>query len=386
MDFNFTPKEEMFRRMVKMFTERELIPRAKELATMDHIPWDIIKRVGEMGFSGLGMPEKYGGQPATWVTIGIAFEEMARAYHLVAGLLVTPLGNTLLVAHHGTEEAKEEWLRAMIKGDKLGCLALTEPGCGSDAAAITTRAVRDGDSYIITGEKTSISLATQAHCTALFVKTDPKAGAKGVTCFLCPLDLPGITKSKFTDMGWHPGGRASLVFDEVRIPAKYRLGEEGQGFYLAMGIFDDLFRVLSGLGPLVMAQVALEHAIAYATQRTAFGKPIAKWEGVSFQIAEGATFIEAARWLCYRALWLKDQGQPNTKEAAMVKWWVPKLAVKVIHDCLLIHGNVGYSDEYPLQQMLRDAMGYEIADGTAQIMKIIIARELMGKVAVPYAP
>jgi len=387
MDFTFTQKEEMFRKMVQMFVQRELAPRGKELANLDHVPWDIIKRMGDMGFFGLGVPEKYGGQPASAVMIGIAFEELCRTGNIVgAGPLGTPLGNNLLLANFGTEEAKEEWLASLIKGEKLGCVALTEPGCGSDAAAITTRAVRDGDSYIINGEKTSISFGLQAHVTAMFVKTDPKAGAKGVTCLLCPLDLPGITRSKFTDMGWLQTGRASLVFDGVRVPAKYRLGEEGQGFYVAMGLFDEMLRVVSGLGPLTWAQVALEQAMAYAAQRTAFGKPLAKWEGVSSKIAEGATMIEAARWLCYRALWLKDQGQRNTKEAAMVKFWCPKVAVQVIHDALLIHGHTGYSDEYPIQQMLRDAIGFELADGTAEIMKIIIARELMGRVAVPYAP
>lgn len=370
--------------MVRMFAERELAPRAKELAAADHMSRDILKRLGDLGLLGLTLPEKYGGQPGNWVMLGIAMEEISRVSFAACGPLGPPFAGTLLLASYGSEEAKEKWLRAWIKGELLGCLALTEPGCGSDAVAIRTKAIKDGDHYVITGEKTSISFGMQADIGAVFAKTDPQAGARGVTCFLVPLDLPGITKSRFTDMGWDSQGRASLSFDSVKIPESYRLGEEGQGFALAMGTFDNFMRAGAALTSLALAQSALDQAISYATQRTAFGQPIAKFEGVSFKIAESATLLEAARWLAYRVLWLKDQGLPNTKEAAMCKWWGPKVAVQVIHDALLIHGHLGYSDEYPIQRMLRDAIGFEIADGTAEIMKIIIARELMGKVAVPY--
>lgn len=384
MEFAFSKAEDTLRWAVKDFTDRMLMPIAKELAVMDHMPKEILGEIGKLGFMGPKIPKEYGGQPATWVMLGIIAEETAKAAPSVAGLFVIPYGVGYMLSEYGTREAKEEWLPSLIKGEKWACLSLTEPDCGSDAAAITTRAVRDNNSYVINGEKTSISLGMQANVTLLFAKTNPEAGAKGVTAFLVPLDFPGISRSLFKDMGWHPTGRASLTFNEVRIPAKYRVGEEGQGFYIAMQVFDTLGRALSGLIPIGLAQTALNLAIEHSRRRTAFGQPIAKFEGVSFMIAEAATLIEASRWLCYRTLWLKDKGLPNTKEGAMCKWWDPKVAMQVIHDAIIIHGHMGYSEDLPLQQMLRDALAFEIADGTEHIMKLIVAREVIGKVALPY--
>jgi cyclohexanecarboxyl-CoA dehydrogenase len=184
-------------------------------------------------------------------------------------------------------------------------------------------------------------------------------------------------------MGMERLGRASITFEDVKLPKRYLLGSEGQGFYMTMGVFD-FMRVCIGIACLGVAQASLEDAMTYARQRVAFGKPIAKFEGVSFKIVENATLVEAARLLCYRTLWLKDQGQVHTKESAMCKWWAVQVAVRAIHDALLIHGHIGYSKEYPLEQRLRDTIGFEIGDGTAEIMKIIICRELLGKEFLPY--
>jgi cyclohexanecarboxyl-CoA dehydrogenase len=284
---------------------------------------------------------------------------------------------------YGTPEQRQRWLSPMATGDCFLGLALTEPHCGSDAAAIRTNAVRDGDEYIINGEKSSISMTTWAHAFFLFAKTDPQAGARGVSCFLVPRDSSGLTLSQFHDMGSKPLGRGALNLKDVRIPAENRVGEEGMGFKMVMGEFDYI-RVLIGLQCLGAAQVSLEEAGDYAKDRTAFGKPIARFEGISFLIAEHATLMEAARLLCYKVLWMRDQGLPHTKEAAMVKWWVPQLTAKAIQDALLIHGHLGYSDEFPLEQRLRDVLGYQLADGTAQIQKIVIARELIGREFLPY--
>ena len=263
------------------------------------------------------------------------------------------------------------------------CLALTEPDCGSDAAAIRMKAVREGDYYILNGEKTSITGGMTSDVSYLFAKTDPKAGARGVTSFLVPLDLPGVTKSAMSDMGFKSQPRCSIFMDDVRVPLDHRLSDEGKGFYMLMGTFDVL-RVFLSLSALGGAETSLNEAIAYAKLRTAFGRPIARFEGVSFKIAEHATWIEVARLLCYRALWLADQGLPHTKEAAMCKWLGPVVARNAIHDALLIHGHVAYSEELPIEQRLRDVIGYEMADGTADIMKTIVARELIGKESRPY--
>jgi cyclohexanecarboxyl-CoA dehydrogenase len=222
-----------------------------------------------------------------------------------------------------------------------------------------------------------------ADSAMLTAKTDPTAGYRGITFFLVPFDLPGITRTRFSDMGWHNATRASIFLDNVHLPADHCLSEPGKGFYALVGQFNVL-RVYLAMAVLGAAQASLEETINYAKQRTAFGQPIAKFEGVSFKIAEHATYIEAARLLCYRALWLADQGIQPIKEAAMCKWLCPVVAVNAIHDCLLIHGHVAYSEDYPIEQRLRDAIGFEMADGTAQIMKLIIAQQLIGREARPY--
>jgi cyclohexanecarboxyl-CoA dehydrogenase len=217
----------------------------------------------------------------------------------------------------------------------------------------------------------------------VFARTGAGTGARGVSAFLVPLDLPGVARSRLRDLGTHVIGRAVLSFDHVRVPVSHRLGAEGTGFRQVMQSFD-FNRALIGLACLGAAQVSLEETMAYVKGRQAFGRALARFEGVSFPIAESATHLEAARWLCYRALWLADRGQPYTKEAAMVKSWVPRLAVDTIHQCLLLHGHYGYTDELPLEQRMRDVMGLEIGDGAAAIMKIVVARELMGRESLPY--
>ena len=236
---------------------------------------------------------------------------------------------------------------------------------------------------MITGEKSGISLAMAAHAAVLFARTEAKTRARGVTAFLVPLDLPGVARSPLRDMGTRAVGRAVLSFDHLRIPASHRLGAEGTGFRQVMqGFYYN--RVGIALACLGVAQVSLEETMAYVKSRQAFGKSLATFEGVSFPIAEAATHIDAARWLSYRALWLADRDQPHTKESAMVKWWAPKLSVETIHQCLLLHGHYGYTDELPFEQRLRDVIGLEVGDGTAQIMKVIVARELMGRESLPY--
>jgi cyclohexanecarboxyl-CoA dehydrogenase len=222
-----------------------------------------------------------------------------------------------------------------------------------------------------------------AHAAMVFARTGPGAGARGVTAFLVPLDLPGVTRSALHDLGSRAVGRAVLSFDHVRVPASHRLGPEGAGFYEVMRGFD-FNRVLIALACLGVAQVSLEETMRYVQERRAFGRPIVQFEGVSFPLAEAATLLEAARLLSYKALWLADRGERHTKEAAMAKWWAPKLAVETIHQCLLLHGHYGYTDELPFGQRLRDVIGLEIGDGTAEIMKLIVARELMGREALPY--
>ena len=385
--FGFSEEQEMFRKMVRDFSRKELAPGAKERAKQEgqyETAHEWAKRMADVDLIGLGVPTEYGGQGADWVTIAIAVEEMSKADINLGAFPVLPALMSKAMERGGvSKEIQRKYLTAMSKGECLTCLSITEPNCGSDVAAIRMKAKRDGDHYILNGEKTSISGGMTADTCYLFAKTDPTAGAKGVTSFFVPLDLPGITKSRFEDTGFKNVTRASIFFDDVRVPVDHRLSDEGKGFYMLMGTFDVL-RVFLALSVLGAAETSINEAIEYSKQRTAFGQPIARFEGVSFKIAEHATRIEAAKLLCYRTFWLADQGIVHTKEAAMCKWFCPVVAREAIHDALLIHGHVAYSTEHPLEQRLRDAIGYELADGTAEIMKIIVARELIGKESRPY--
>ena len=383
MDFAFTPEQDELVRTLRAFARKELAPRSAAWDRTGEFPWEVWRRMGELGLFGLRAPAAYGGQEAELLTVGIAAGEIARGdFSCTYGIQISALAGEILGREAG-DEIKRRWLPPTIAGETVLALALTEPGVGSDAANLACRAERDGDGYLITGEKSGISLGMVAHAAIVFARTDPGGGARGVTAFLVPLDLPGVSRSALRDLGSRVVGRAVLSFDHVRVPASHRLGPEGAGFYQVMRGFD-FNRVIIALACLGVAQVALEETIAYVKERRAFGQALARYEGVSFPIAEAATQIEAARWLCYRALWLADRGEPHTKESAMVKWWAPKLSVDVIHQCLLLHGHYGYTDELPFEQRLRDVIGLEIGDGTPEVMKIIVARELLGRESLPY--
>lgn len=379
--FGFSDVQDSFRKEVRRFAQKELAPGARERVKAKEFPFAIQKRMGEIGLLGLKLPEKYGGQSADWVSVGIAVEELSKVDIFAGMIMVNPkvIGHAIAM---GPEKIQQEWLPPLIRGEKTFCIGLTEPDCGNDAAAIRTKATRDGDSYIISGEKTSMSMGTFGSAAIVYAKTNPAAGAKGISCFFVPLDLPGITRSPIPDMGLHALGRATITFEEVVVPATYLLGKEGRGFYMIMDLFDAA-RALIPLMALGLAQASLEDAISYAKNRSAFGRPIAQFQAISFKIAEDATRIEAGRLLCYRTLWLRDQGLPHTKESAMCKWYAPEIALQAIHNALIIHGNYGYSEEFPIEQRLRDVISTEIMDGTPEIQKLIISREIIGKEFLP---
>jgi cyclohexanecarboxyl-CoA dehydrogenase len=382
MDFAFSPEHEELSRTLRAFAKKELAPRSGHWDKTGEFPWDVWRGMGELGLLGLRAPAAYGGQEADLLTAGIAMEEIARGdFGCTYGIQLAGLAGEI-IGKNGTEEAKRRWLPGTVRGETVIALALTEPGVGSDAANLACRAERDGDGYVITGEKSGISLGMVAHGAILFARTGADK-ARGVTAFIVDLALPGVSRSPLRDLGSHAVARAVLAFDHVRVPVSHRLGAEGTGFHQVMKGFD-FNRVLIALACLGVAQISLEETMAYVKDRKAFGKSLATFEGVSFPIAEAATHVEAARWLSYRALWLADLGQPYTKEASMVKWWAPKLSVETIHQCLLLHGHYGYTDELPFGQRMRDVIGLEIGDGTAEVMKVIVARELMGRESLPY--
>jgi cyclohexanecarboxyl-CoA dehydrogenase len=272
----------------------------------------------------------------------------------------------------------------MIRGEAVVAICLTEPRGGSDASNLQMRARRVGDYYVVNGEKTSITFADRADAYLIFARTGlPDEGAKGVSAFFIPGTTPGIQRTAFDDVGSAIIGRGSVFFDDVKVPASHRLGEEGKGFTQVMQGFD-YSRALIGLQCCGAAQASLDEAWAYAKEREAFGRPIGQFQGVSFPLAEGESQIAAVRQLCYHALALRDAGLPHTSEAAMCKWMGPRNAFDVIHQCLLTLGHYGWSKDLPHQQRMRDVMGLEIGDGTAQVMKLIIARHRIGRAAAQY--
>jgi len=383
MDFAFTPEQEELVRTLRAFAKKELQPRSSHWDKTGEFPWDVYRQLAELGLLGLRTSAIYGGQEADLRTFGLAMETIARGdFGCTYGIQLAGLAGEIL-GRNASEEIKTRWLPATARGEAVVALALTEPGVGSDAANLACRAERDGDEYVITGEKSGISLGMVAHAAVLFARTDPRGRARGVTAFLVPLEASGVSRSPLRDMGTRAVARAVLAFDHVRVPASYRLGAEGTGFQEVMRGFD-YNRIGIALACLGVAQVSLEETMAYVKERNAFGRRLATFEGVSFPIAEAATHIDACRWLCYRALWLADRGEPYTKESAMTKWWAPRLAVETIHQCLLLNGHYGYTDELPFEQLLRDVIGLEIGDGTAEVMKVIVARELMGRESLPY--
>ncbi len=345
-------------------------------------PRERIWELGELGVFGIRVPEEYGGSGGSFTMLGVAAEELSRGDFNVSLLLqMAAIAAELLVAH-GSEEQRRAWLPGIASGEKVVAFALTEPGAGSDAAAIAATARREGEHFVLAGEKASISLAGLADGCVVFARTGG-AGARGIGAFLVPLDLPGVSRRVYDGAGERLSQRGSLFFDEVRVPAAALLGEETGGFVQAMAAFD-FNRAVIALACLGAARQSLDETIAFARERRTFGQPLARREGVAFQVAEHATWISAARLLAYETLALRDRGRPHTAEAAMVKWLGPKVAAEAIHACLLLHGWPGYGRELPFEQRLRDVIGLEVGDGTPEIMKGVIARSLFGRDHVSY--
>ncbi len=367
---------------VRRYAERRIAPGYAERDRTRVLDRALMREMGELGFIAPELPAAWGGQGLGCVAAGVVHEEIARADLSMSYVNLLASLNAQILAQHGERAVVAPWLERMVRGEALVAIALTEPRGGSDAANLRLRIERAGDDYVLNGEKTSISAADQADAIVVFGRTGAaETRARGVTALLVPADAPGLVRTRFDCHGQRAIGRGSLFFENVRVPRSHRLGDENAGFVQVMQGFD-YSRALIGLQVLAVARVALEETWAYTTQREAFGQPIAAFQGVSHPLAELDTQVEAARLLCLQALWLKDRGAPHGAQAAMCKWWAPRLAYDTIHQCLLSHGHGGY-DRGPMEQRLRDVLGFEIGDGTAQIMKTIIARARAGRGAVP---
>jgi len=379
--FALTTSQLAFRDTAARFAVDVLAPAYKSTETVGIIPMEIRRQMGDLGLIGVEFPEEFGGLGLDHVASGVVIEAIAEGDFNAAYMQLLGSLCGAIVAQHASPEIAAALLPKVVSGESVIALALTEPQGGSDAASLSLKAVRDGDDYLLTGEKTSISMAEQADWAVVFARTGTQAErARGVSAFLVRMDAPGISRTHFDDVGQVAIGRGSIFFDQVRVPASHRLGAEGQGFVQVMQGFD-FSRALIGLQCLAVARVSLNETWAYIQQRQAFGKKLSDNQGVTFPLAEHETMVEAARLLCYKTLAAKDAGIAHTKEAAMCKWWAPKLAFEVVHSCLLMHGHAGYSVDLPFEQRLRDVLGLQIGDGTAQIMKLIIARESLRNAA-----
>ena len=377
MDFTFSEDQILLQQTLRQYAKDKLMSNYARWDRGETIPRALIREVAELGVFGLRVPERFGGLMADYVTCGLMSEELSRgdfnySLYVQLGLIASEL-----LTDFAAPEVQAEWLPRHATGDAVIAFGLTEPSAGSDAARIVTRAERVGDDYVISGEKASITFAGYADACIVFARTGAE-GARGISAFLVPLDAPGVTRQPYFAAGERLTQRGSLFFDGVRVPARNRMGAEGKGFYQAMIAFD-FNRAVIALACIGAAQQSLDETIEYTKGREVFGKPLATFEGVAFQVAEHLTLLESVRVLAYKCLWLKDQGRKHTKEAAMVKWLGPKAAADAIHACMILHGHYGYNMESPLEQRWRDVVGLEIGDGTPEIMKGIVAREAFGR-------
>lgn len=384
MDFELTPDQQLLQSTLSDFARGELSPAYAGRDADADLPRELILKLGQMGLLAPTVGQAFGGQDLDHISLGIAHEEIAKGDFNAAYVMLLSALVGVILAEHGDDRQRAAFLPAICSGQALPALAVTEPARGSDAAHVTLSARREGDEYILDGEKSSISFASYADCALVMARTGTvEAGARGVSAFQVDLHSSGVSRARFADLGTRAIGRGQLFFDAVRVPAVNRIGPEGAGFVQVMQGFD-FSRALIALMCIGAAQQSLDETCQYVTQRQAFGGSLARFEGVSFPLAEASVKLRAARLLSYESLWRKDRGLPHSAEAAGCKWWAPELAAEVLHQCVLLHGHLGFSRDLPHQQRMRDVIGLEIGDGTAQIMKLVVARSLLGEVARPY--
>ncbi len=381
MDFDLTPEQRLWREAVHDFVAREVRPRAQEVSEQARFNWEAVRKMGPLGLLGLNAPEEYGGAGVDAVSAAIAIEELgwgcgstALAVAAHNGLGCAPL------ALFGTPEQKQQFLPGVTSGKGgLAALALTEPGAGSDLkGGVRTRAVRQGDEWVIDGAKLWCTNASLADFIVTLVRTDPGGGSRSLSLIVVPTGVLGLhIGPPEKKMGLNGSPTHAVTYEGVHVPAGYLLGEPGQGLRQALEVLDG-GRIGIGALSIGLAQAAFEEARRYAQERRAFGQAIASYQAVQWMLADAATEIQAARWLVYSAAWLKSQGRPFTKEAAMAKLFATEMAERVCRNAIQIHGGYGYSREYPLERIYRDARLMTIGEGTSEIQRLVIARSLLG--------
>src|ERR671923_1203092 len=377
VSFALTEEQRALRQLARDFARNEIRPKAAEYDEHSTHPADIIEKAHDVGLMNPHVPAEYGGVGLSIFDGMLIGEELSWGCSGIAVSIVANMLGAAPVVLAGTDEQKRKWLPPLVESPILCSFALTEPNAGSDVSGIQTTAVRDGDEYLINGSKMFITNAGHAAWLVVFASTDKAKGHRGLSAFIVPTDLPGVTVEKHLDkMGQRATDTSALAFQDVRVPVEYRLGEEGEGFKTAMRTLD-LTRPGTAAGAVGVARAAFEHAIEYSKSRVQFGQPIAMNQGVNFLIADMATKIEASRLLCWQAAWMIDQGRRATLQSSYAKRFAADMCMEVTTDAVQIFGGYGYMKEYPVEKLMRDAKLFQIYEGTSQIQRLVIARELL---------
>ena len=379
MNFDLTDEQRMWQKSVHDFVSKEVRSKAHEVDVKSEFNWDATRKMGPLGLLGLNIPEQYGGSGVDAVSAAIAIEEIGWACGSTALAIAAHngLGTTPIVLF-ASEELKQKWLPLVSSGNnKLGSLALTEPNTGSDLQGVKTRAVKDGNEWVINGAKMWTTNASIAEYIITLVQTTPGGGSRSLSMILVPTNTPGLTIGPAEKkMGLHGSPTHAVTYENVRVPLSNLIGEEGRGLQQTMITLDG-GRIGIGAISVGLAQAAFEHALAYAKERHAFGQPIISFEAIQWMLADAATEIDAARMMVYRAAWLKQEGRPYSKEAAMGKMYATEMAERVCRNAIQIHGGYGYSSEYPVERIYRDARLMTIGEGTSEVQRLVIARNLL---------
>lgn len=380
MNFDLTEEQRLWQKAVHDFVAKEVQPKAHEVDVTSEFNWTATRKMGPLGLLGLNIPEEYGGAGVDAVSAAIGIEELGWGCGSTALAIAAHngLGTTPLVIY-GSEELKKKWLPLVASGkNKLAALALTEPGAGSDLqGGVVTKAVKDGNEWIINGAKMWCTNASIAEYIITLVRTDPKGGSRSLSQILVPTDTPGVKIGPAEKkMGLHGSPTHAVTYEDARVPLNNLIGEEGKGLQQTLSTLDG-GRIGIGAISIGLAQAAFEHSVNYARERKAFGKPIAEQQAIQWMLADAATEIEVARTMLYKAAWLKEQGCNYNKEAAMAKMFATEMAERVCRNAIQIHGGYGYSSEYPVERIYRDARLMTIGEGTSEIQRIVIARHVL---------
>ena len=381
MDFALTPDQQRIQLQARQFAEREVAPLAREADEKGEFPLHLVKRMGELGFLAGPLDPLYGGSGMDCVGYALVCEELGRVDSSVRGFLTVHASLvSLCIQDWGTELQKRHYLPLLASGEWIGCYALTEPEAGSDAASMEATAREDGDHYILNGEKIWITNGISANLAIVFASMDRSLKHKGICAFLVETDIPGLHRRPMPgkELGHRASEHAYITFRNCRVPKSALLGQQGEGFKIAMSALDR-GRIGVAAGAVGVAQACLDACIAYTTQRRQFNQRVADFQMVQATLADMAADVEAARLLVYRAAWVKDQGLPATKATSIAKLFATEAAMSAASQAVLLHGNRGYSNEYPVERYYRDIKGLQIYEGTSHIQRVIIARELVGR-------